>query len=183
MRTSPHSRSLVYLGLAGAVAVLAGCGGDGTDELRQWMDEVQRQTPVSVQKIPAPKVFTPFIYAARSDLDPYDPAKMDAAFAKQEAVAKVGIKPDFERRREPLENFPLDTVTMVGTLERPGLKYALLRVDQTVFQAKVGNYVGQNFGKVTRVTDSAVEIREIVRDASGEWIERDAKLELQESDK
>jgi len=178
-----HNRLLVRLGLASAVAILAGCSDGGTEELQQWMTEVQRQTPVSVQKISEPKVFTPFIYGGHTELDPYDPAKMDAAFAQQEAVAKTGIKPDFERRREPLESFPLDTIKMVGTLERPGLKYALLQVDQTVFQVKVGNHVGQNFGRVTNVTDSGVEIREIVRDASGEWTEREAKLELQESDK
>jgi type IV pilus assembly protein PilP len=72
---------------------------------------------------------------------------------------------------------------MVGTLEKPGLSYALLQVDKAVFQAKVGNYVGQNFGMITRITDTEVEVREIVRDAAGEWTERKAKLELQESKK
>ncbi len=182
MKPDTSSSSVLRLSLVVAFAALAGCGGDGQEELRQWMDEVQRQTPKAVQKIPAPKVFTPFLYASRDQLDPYDAAKLGEALARQEAVANSGIRPDLDRRREPLESFPLDTITMVGTLERPGLKFALLRVDQTVFRAKVGNYVGQNFGRIVQVTDSEISLREIVRDASGEWTEREAKLELQESE-
>jgi len=163
------------------VAALAGCGDSGVGEVKQWMEEVKRQTPVSIQKIPEPKTFVPFAYGGRDEVDPYNPAKLQTAFDKLNATAKSGLQPDINRRREPLENFPLDNLVMVGTLERPGLTYALLRVDRTVFQVKVGNYVGQNHGLVTRITDSDVEVREIVRDAAGEWTERKAKLELQES--
>ncbi|MEO8408461.1 MAG: pilus assembly protein PilP, partial [Oxalobacteraceae bacterium] len=74
-------------------------------------------------------------------------------------------------------------VKMVGTLQKPGLSYALLQVDKTVYQIKAGNYVGQNFGMVTKVTETVIEIKEVVQDASGEWTERQAKLELQESKK
>lgn len=169
--------------LFAAVATLAGCGDDGSEELRQWMEEVRRQTPVSVQKIAEPKVFTPFVYAGKDEIDPYSPDKLQAAFARLEAATNNGIRPDLDRRKEALENFPLDTVTMVGTLERPGLTYALLRVDGSVFQAKVGNYVGQNYGRITRITDAGLELLEIVRDPSGEWAQRTTKLELQESDK
>lgn len=182
MKTGTTMRCALRLSSVAVAFALSACGND-TDELRAWMDEVKRQTPVEVQKIPEPKVFAPFRYASRDQLDPYNPAKLEVALARQERAAGNGIRPDLERRREPLENFPLDTITMVGTLERAGEKYALLRVDQTVFRVKVGNYVGQNFGRVVQVTDAQVWLREIVRDASGEWTERDAKLELQESEK
>ncbi|AMO98314.1 pilus assembly, PilP family protein [Collimonas arenae] len=104
------------------------------------------------------------------------------------ALAKLqgksnGLKPNLDRRRETLENYPLDTIKMVGTLQKVGLSYALLQVDKTVFQAKVGNYIGQNFGMVTAINESEVTLKEIVQDASGEWVERDAKLALQESTK
>jgi type IV pilus assembly protein PilP len=72
---------------------------------------------------------------------------------------------------------------MVGTLEKAGLSYALVQVDRSVYQAKVGNYIGQNFGMVTNITETEIEIKEIVQDASGEWVERQAKLELQEKEK
>jgi type IV pilus assembly protein PilP len=108
---------------------------------------------------------------------------MMTAFAKLQAAGGNGLKPDLQRRREPLESYPLDTLRMVGTLEQAGLRYALLQADKTVLRVKVGNYVGQNFGMISRITESAVELKEIVQDASGEWIERPATLELQETTK
>lgn len=177
-------RTLVrLLAAAAALSTLSACGDGGVQELRQWMDEVRRQTPVTVQKIPEPKKFTPFVYAAKDQPDPYSPAKLSVALAKLQANAHGGLKPDLDRRKEPLESYPLDTIRMVGTLQKPGLNYALLQVDKSVFQAKVGSYVGENFGMITRITEAEVELKEIVRDASGEWVERQAKLELQESKK
>ncbi|RZI44921.1 pilus assembly protein PilP [Herbaspirillum sp. HC18] len=166
-----------------SLLALVGCGDGGVQEVKQWMDEVQRQTPVSIQKIPEPKKFVPFKYAEKDQFDPYNPAKLSAALAKMQANSGGGLKPDLDRRKEPLESFPLDSIKMVGTLEKPGLSYALLQVDKAVFQAKVGNYIGQNFGMITKITDTDVELTEIVRDAAGEWTERKAKLELQENKK
>lgn len=165
------------------VSMLAGCGDGGVQEVRQWMDEVRKQTPVTVKKLPEPKTFTPFTYGGKEEADPFSPAKLSIALAKLQVKAGGGLKPDLERRKEPLENYPLDAIKMVGTLEKPGLSYALLQVDKSVFQIKVGNYIGQNFGMVTRISDTAVELKEIVRDAAGEWVERQAKLELQENNK
>jgi type IV pilus assembly protein PilP len=168
---------------AGVVLSLAGCGDGGVQEVKQWMDEVRRTTPVTIEKIAAPKKFTPFVYAAKNDMDPFSPAKLSVALAKAQAASGSGIKPDLERRKEPLESYPLDSIKMVGTLEKPGLTYALLQADKTVFQAKVGHHLGQNFGTITKITESEVHIKEIVRDAAGEWTERAAKLELQENKK
>lgn len=177
-------RALIRTAALLALPVLAGCGDGGVQEVKQWMEQVRRETPVSVQKISEPKKFTPFVYAAKDEVDPYSPMKLSAALAKLQAAKSSGaLKPDLDRRKEALESFPLDTIVMVGTLEKPGLSYALLRVDKAVFQAKVGNYVGQNFGMITRIAETEVEIKEIVRDAAGEWVERKAKLELQESKK
>jgi type IV pilus assembly protein PilP len=166
-----------------ALTVLAGCGDGGLQEVKEWMREVRSQTPVSVPKISEPKKFVPFSYSGKDEFDPYNPAKLSAALAKMQVNSGSGLKPDLERRKEPLESYPLDSIKMVGTLEKPGLSYALLQVDKVVFQAKVGNYIGQNFGMITRITDTEVEIKEIVRDPSGEWTERKAKLELQENKK
>jgi type IV pilus assembly protein PilP len=162
---------------------LAGCGDGGVQEIKQWMDEVKRQTKVSIPKLSEPKKFTPFIYGGKDTIDPFSVGKLAAAFAKLQSNSPNALKPDLDRRREPLESFPLDTVKMVGTLRKPGLSYALLQVDKAIFQAKVGNYVGQNLGMITNITDTAVELKEIVQDASGDWVERKAKLELQEMKK
>ncbi|OWW22330.1 pilus assembly protein PilP [Noviherbaspirillum denitrificans] len=166
-----------------ALSVLAGCGDGGVQEVRDWMTEVRAQTPVSVQKLSEPKKFEPFTYSGKNEFDPFNSTKLSVALAKINAKSTGGIKPDMDRRKEPLESYPLDAIKMVGTLEKPGLSYALLQVDKVVFQAKVGNYIGQNFGMITRITDTEVEIKEIVRDPSGEWTERKAKLELQENKK
>lgn len=176
-------RSIIAVPMVLGVAALSGCGDGGTQEVSQWMDEVRRKTPVLVKKLPEPKQFTPFVYAASEELDPYDPMKMSVALDKLEESSPSSIKPDLDRRREALESHPLDIIRMVGTLQKPGLNYALLQVDRAIFHVKVGNYIGQNFGKVTRITDTEVELMEVVRDASGEWVERAAKLELQESKK
>lgn len=162
---------------------LSGCGEGEEQEVRSWMEDVRRQTPVSVQKIPEPKKFAPFVYERKEDLDPFSPVKLAAALAKMNAKPGSGFAPDLERRKEALEEFPLDAIRMVGTLKKPGLSYALLQVDKSVFQIRVGNYIGQNFGQVMKITETEVELREIVRDAAGDWVERKATLELQESTK
>lgn len=179
-----HIRSLVNATAVSVLFLLSACGDGGVQDVKQWMEDVRRQTPVTSQKITEPKKFTPFVYGGKEEIDPFSPAKLSAALAKLQAANSSGaLKPDMDRRREPLESYPLDSIQMVGTLEKPGLSYALLQVDKAVFQVKVGNYIGQNFGMVTRITESEVEIKEIVRDASGEWVERKAKLELQENKK
>jgi type IV pilus assembly protein PilP len=165
------------------LSALAGCGDSGVHEVKQWMDEVKQQTKVSIPKLTEPKKFAPFVYEAQSSIDPYNPTKLEVAFAKAQSGSHSGVQPNLDRRREPLEAYPLDTIRMVGTLQKPRLSYAVLQVDKTVFQVKVGNYIGQNLGIVTNITDNTVELKEVIQDASGEWVERKAKLELQETKK
>lgn len=174
------SRGFYYLLSAVLLSGLGGCGDSGVPEVRQWMEDAKRNTKVTIQKLSEPKKFTPFPYTAKNEVDPYNPIKLTVALAKLQAKSKSGLKPDVDRRREALEAYPLDTIKMVGTLQKPGLNQVLLQVDKTVFQAKVGNYVGPNFGMITKVTETGIELKEIVQDASGEWTERKATLELQE---
>lgn len=162
---------------------LAGCTDDGVEDVRAWMEETKRQTPVKVAKIAEPKTFVPFAYGGKDSMDPYDPAKLAVALAKLQGKTGAGLKPDMDRPREPLESVPLDTLRMVGTLQKVGSSQALLQSDKSVFQVKVGNYIGQNFGRITGISESGVDLKEIVQDASGEWIERPARLELQETKK
>lgn len=172
----------IGLALAASLA-LSGCDNSGNQEVRQWMDEIRQQAKVNVPKLSEPKKFLPFTYAARDSVDPYNPSKLAIALAKARGDSNSALKPDMERRREALESYPLDTLRMVGTLQKPGINYALVLADKTVFHLKVGNYIGQNFGMITNISESEVELKEIVQDASGEWVERQAKLELQESKK
>lgn len=177
------SRLASFALLAVPLFVLSGCGDGDVQEVKQWMNETRAKSRVVVPKLAEPKTFTPFVYAVTNEVDPFNSQKLSVALAKQQAVSNNGLKPDFTRRKEALEAYPLDTIVMVGTLQKPGVNYALLRADKTLYQAKAGNYIGQNFGRITKVTESEVELSEIVRDAAGEWVERKAKLELQESKK
>jgi type IV pilus assembly protein PilP len=180
---SGAARGYASLLLPLALVALAGCGDSGMTDVQEWMDTTKRETRIAIPKIDEPKKFTPFVYGARDGVDPFSPAKLASAMAKQKATSDNPFKPDLDRRREPLEGYPLDTLKMVGTLRRANASFALLQADKTLFQVKVGNYIGQNFGRVTKIADSDVELKEIVQDASGEWVERDAKLELQENKK
>lgn len=177
-RAGVHISTAVLL-----ITGMAGCGDASVQEVKQWMDDVKRETRVAIPKLSEPKKFTPFIYNVKNDIDPYNPGKLSTALAKSQSSSGGGFKPDLDRRREPLESYPLDTLKMVGTLQKPGLSYALLQTDKTIFQAKVGNYIGQNFGMITKISDNEVELKEVVQDAAGDWVERKAKLELQETKK
>ncbi|RBA24847.1 pilus assembly protein PilP [Herminiimonas fonticola] len=173
----------IRLGVSGLFLVgLFGCGDGGIHDVSQWMKEVRQQTRVSIKPLSEPKKFTPFSYDAKGREDPYSPNKLAVALAKSKKDGG-SIRPDLERRREALESYPLDNLRMVGTLAKPGLTFALLQADKSVFQVKVGNYIGQNLGMIVKITDTEVELKEIVQDASGEWVEREAKLELQETQK
>ena len=165
------------------VMTLTACGNNGVAEVQEWMEQVKKETHIVVAKISPPKVYIPFAYAGKSNIDPFNPAKLLAVLARIKAESSSGLKPDMERRREVLESYPLDTLKMVGFIEKPNLRYALIQVDKTIFQAKIGNYIGQDFGVITKVTETEIEIKEIVQDAAGEWTERRAKLELQEAKK
>jgi len=168
------------LGLALALPVLlAGCGGENV-ELDQWMQEVRKEMRPLDTSVAEPKTYVPYLYQTQGIVSPFDTSKVSVALAKMAANTKSPLAPNLERRKEPLEAFPLDTITMVGVMESPKLKYALLRVGGLLYQVKVGNYVGQNFGMITRIGDTEITLREVVQDATGDWAERISTMQLQE---
>ena len=177
------ARLVSALPLVAVAALLAGCDATDQEEVKQWMSEARRDMRPIVQAIPEPKKFEPFVYEQQSSVDPFSPIKVDMALQKLASKSTSGLRPDMERRREPLEAFPLDTVHMVGILRKPDAVAALLQVDRVVYQARAGNYVGQNFGVITKITETEVTLKEIVQDATGEWVERITTLQLQESKK
>lgn len=174
-------RFLTGAALALAGAMLAGCSDGDVREVQRWMDETKKNTKVAVKPLAEPKTFIPFAYRAQDAADPFDANKLLAELARTDARSGNRFKPDMERRRELLETFPLDTMRMVGVLQKGGVNHALLQIDRSVYQVKAGQRLGQNFGVVTSVSEQAVNIREVVQDAAGEWVERMSKLELQES--
>lgn len=172
--------------LAVAALILAACDSGGHDELQAWMNQQRAQTKPQVEPIPEPKRFTPQPYTQESVTEPFSNQKLAQALkreATQSASSAALISPELTRRREPLENFPLDAVKMVGSLVKEGQPVALVRVDNLLYQVRPGNYLGQNYGRITKIGESEVVLRELVQDASGEWVERIATLQLQERSK
>lgn len=161
--------------------LLSGCGDSDVREVRDWMAQVQKDTRPSVKPLSPPKEFVPFAYNARDAVDPFSAQKLLVELAKAAETSNNPNRPDMNRPKELLESYPLDTMKMVGSLQKSGIVYALLQIDKNVYQVKSGMRVGQNFGLVTRVTENAIDIREVVQDAGGDWVERMARLELQES--
>lgn len=165
---------------------LYGCGGGNDDELRQWMTELRASIKPRISPLVEPKQFLPQNYSMDAGLEPFNPIKLTLALRREsnQSTTNAGlIAPEMARRKEPLEAYPLDTMSMVGSLDKKGVPAALLKVDKLLYQVRVGNYLGQNYGKITKITENAVHLREIVQDATGDWVERTTSLELQEGKK
>lgn len=174
-RRSPWAPPL----LLAALAVLGGCS-DEQDELSQWMEQQKREVKPDVQPISPPKKFNPQAYVAGMGVEPFSTQKLSVALKQEARQPNSLLAGEVNRRKEPLEAYPLDSMSMVGSVVRAGRPYALLRVDNLLYQVKPGDYLGQNYGKITKITETDVALREIVQDAAGEWIERSSALQLQE---
>jgi type IV pilus assembly protein PilP len=168
-----------------AMLALAGCYGSEREELQQWMKDQRAQVRPNVPPISEPKKFVPQAYTEGAAFDPFNSVKLTQALRRDSSQPTMSglIAPELTRRKEALEGYPLDAMTMVGSLARNGQPVALISVDKLLYQVKVGNYLGQNYGRITRITETELGLREIVQDAAGEWIERVATLELQERSK
>lgn len=165
---------------------LAGCGSSSEDELHQWMADQKSQTRPKVAPISEPKLFKPESYTQVTEVEPFSKQKLTQALKRestQSAANGALIGPELARRKEALESFPLDTMMLVGSLVKAGQPVALVKVENLLYQVRPGNYLGQNFGRVTKIAETEVTLREIVQDAVGEWIERTATLQLQERSK
>jgi type IV pilus assembly protein PilP len=176
----------IAVALACAAALLAACGASDQEDLQAWMAQQRAVTKPHVQPIPEPKKFTPQAYTQEGSTDPFSNQKLTQALKRESAqsTSNAGlVAPELARRKEPLESYPLDSMKMVGSLIKEGLPVALLRVDNLIYQVRPGNYLGQNYGKILKVGETDVVLREIVQDAAGEWIERTATLQLQERSK
>lgn len=174
---SAVSRRLWALALVAGVG--AGCTQD-QEELSTWMEQERRSAKPNVQPLTPPKKFDPAPYAGDTKVEPFSAQKLATAIKQETQQPNSLLAAEMNRRREPLESFPLDSMAMVGSLTKAGRPFALLKVDNLLFQVKQGDYLGQNYGKITRITETEVALREVVQDAGGEWIERTSTLQLQE---
>ena len=158
--------------------LLAACGGGEYQDLKEELKQLTADLHGKVAPLPVVKPYEPVPYKAFDLPDPFSSSKIE--LVTKVAGSGGGLKPDLNRPKEPLEAFPLESVKVVGMLKQAKQTFALVRADTTVYRVKVGNYIGQNFGLITDITDSQVQLRELVQDASGDWAERVSTLQLQE---
>ena len=179
-KRSPDVRpaALVVLLVLGS-GLLAGCEGE-TQQLQEWMEQQRREVRPSVAPLAPPKKFNPVPYANAQQVDPFSTQKLSVALKQEAKQPNSMLAAEMNRRKEPLEAFPLDAMAMVGSVAKSGRPFALLRVDNLLYQVKAGDYLGQNYGRILRITETEVALREVVQDAAGEWTERNATLQLQE---
>lgn len=168
-------RALQLLPVGLISASLVACSGEQGDDLDEFMKNAGNDMQARVKPLPEVKPYLALQYNADNSLS--DPFKARKATSKA-----TGILPNLSRPKEPMEAYPLESVKYVGHLSKGKLIYALLKTpDSGVQQVKLGNFVGQNYGMVTRITDSEVVLKEIVQDdLSGDWVERETSLTLQE---
>ena len=159
-------------------AILAGCSSGEQQDIKAWMDEQAKGMRGAVRTLPEIKPFPVVEYVGPSVDDPFRKGRMDV-----ERRASTALRPDLDRRKEPLEAYPLESLRMVGVLSQGNAIHALVLAGKSLHQVKVGNYVGQNFGVVTYIGDGEMSLKEIVEDVNGDWVERISTLTLQESTK
>ncbi len=161
-----------------ALVLLTGCGGDEFQDLRDFVKNAGADMRGKVEPPPEIKPYEPFTYDNDTNLpDPFKPRKPELKNAPRTGLNQ----PNLNRPKEELEDYPLESLKMVGYLSQKGVGEALIRSSEgKIYRVKVGNYIGLNFGQVTSVTETEVKIKEMVQDSVGDWTERESSLQLAE---
>jgi type IV pilus assembly protein PilP len=161
------------------VLLVAGCGGQSHQDLRNWMADQGKGVRGKLDPLPQIKPYEPFAYADFDLPDPFKPRKIEPV--KGESTSKLA--PDLNRRREPLEAYPLEGLSMVGTLEKGKALYALVKTpERDIYQVRQGNHMGQNFGVIVGISDTEIKLKELMQDGAGDWSERSSTLNLLQAD-
>lgn len=159
------------------VSLLTACGGG--DDPRVFVANAGKDLRGKVEPLPEVKPYEPFTYAATDLPDPFKPRKLTPPPGEGKGT---GVQPPRDHVKQILENYPLEGLKMVGTLQQNKMTFALVKTpDNNLYRVKQGNYMGQNFGIVTQVSDNEIKLTEIVQDSGGDWTERATKLEMSET--
>jgi type IV pilus assembly protein PilP len=165
---------LAVIGAAGLMLLLSGCA-SGDDELEQFIAATKQESSGNVEPLPEVKPYRSFAYSASGLRSPFQPGSPAGASLTN------SVRPDSQRNREFLEQFSLDTLRMVGTLDLGGQKFALIKSkDGLVHRVLPGNHIGQSDGKIIEIGPSKITLVEIVPDGVGGYMERPAALALSE---
>jgi type IV pilus assembly protein PilP len=158
---------------------LLGCSSGDMTDLKGYVAEVKGRPKSAIDPLPEVKAVEPFVFNAEDLRDPFIPDEKSQE--PEEEKVESGIRPDPTRSKEELESYELDNLRMVGTVNRQGVLWGLVKGgDGTIHRIRTGNYIGKNYGKIVNIKENSVELVEIVSDGSGVWHERKAGLELAE---
>jgi type IV pilus assembly protein PilP len=173
-------KPLLITGWALLAIGLSGCGAR-MGELKDWAEAERKAARPTVKPIEAPKRFVPQAYAGLNSIEPFSPQKLATASKQENNQPNSLLAAEMNRRKEPLEAYPLDAMAMVGSMARKDGRYAILKVENLLYYVKAGSYMGQNFGRILKINESEISLREIVQDSTGDWVERVSTLQLQEA--
>lgn len=165
------------------VALLAACGGEEQGELRQELAAMTKDLRGKVDPLPQVRSYEPVPYKGDNMVDPFVPGRIVVSQAAAGGGTGGGVQPDLNRPKEPLEAFPLEAIQMVGTLAQNKDMYGLVRAGTNLFRVKKGNYMGQNFGVITAIDEGQINLKEVVQDAGGDWVERSTTVQMSEGKK
>ena len=169
-----------------AASMLTGCGNGGIDSVQTWMNEEREKTHPVVKPLPEPAPYRAVDYVAPAGVEPFNMARLVQALNAANASSNNSVlyKTVVEgHRKQPLEAYPLDAIAYVGMLNKNNQPVALVKVDALLYQIRIGEFMGQNFGRVLSIDESQIALREVAQDAAGEWVERNTTLNLQEGSK
>lgn len=162
------------------VGALTGCGGEEFQDLRDFVNNAGADMRGKVDPPPDIKPYEPFAYDNSASLpDPFKPRKQDSRNANRAGQNQ----PDLDRPKEELEDFPLESLKMIGYLYQRNVGHAVVRsAEGKIYRVKAGNYIGLNFGQILSVSETEVKIKEMVQDSAGDWTERESSLQLVAND-
>jgi len=160
--------------------LLAGCGVNDLSDLKSYASEVLARKGTRIAELPPVEPYEVYTYASSGGTDPFEPFFTEQKKSSEETAAVGnGLSPNFDRNKEELENFSLDSLRMLGTLELDEELWGIVRSpDGTIHRIQTGNYVGRNHGKIVAIYEDSIELNEIVEDGRGGWQERTAGLAL-----
>ena len=173
--------SLRLLGVMVGMSLLLGCQDSDMPDLRAFVNDAYKNEKPELEPLPVNKPYTGYKYSASGESDPFDQANI--ILDKDRDNGFGGERPDGDRQKEPLESFPLDALSMVGTLVKEEEPWVAVKTSKgTVLLAKVGNYMGENDGKIKEISpeEQRVVLSEIILDQSGRWVSRDVEITINE---
>ena len=173
------NRLLCIMASALALSALGGCTADN-DELIQWMEQQHQEIKPSIAPIFPPKKFDPQAYLGATGVEPFGTQKLIPVGGQSTGRSNALLAAAKAHAAQELESYPLDSMSMVGSLQQGGKAHGLVMVENRLHDVKVGDWIGQNYGQITAITDSQITLRETVQDPTGEWIERTSTLQIQE---